>query len=73
MWLTMKVTIYSKNNCMQCKMTKRFLSEHNVEFEERNINQHPEYVSYLKDKGFQAVQWSKHLVYQLFMGFAQTS
>ena len=55
MWLTMKVTVYSKNNCMHCKMTKRFLSEHNVEFEERNINQHPEYVSYLKDKGFQAV------------------
>ena len=51
----MKVTVYSKNNCMQCKMTKRFLSEHNVEFEEHNISQNPEYVSYLKDHGFQAV------------------
>ncbi|MGZ7140828.1 glutaredoxin domain-containing protein, partial [Streptococcus pyogenes] len=22
------VTIYSKNNCVQCKMTKRFLEQH---------------------------------------------
>ena len=33
-----KVVVYTKNNCMQCKMTKRFLSENGVEFEERNID-----------------------------------
>ncbi|MCT6839850.1 MAG: NrdH-redoxin, partial [Apilactobacillus kunkeei] len=27
-----QVTVYSKNNCMQCKMTKRFLSEHDIDF-----------------------------------------
>ena len=24
------VTVYSKNNCMQCKMVKKWLSEHEV-------------------------------------------
>jgi glutaredoxin-like protein NrdH len=50
-----QVTVYSKNNCMQCKMTKRFLSEHNINFTERNINEQPEYVNYLKEKGFMAL------------------
>ncbi|WP_220730193.1 redoxin NrdH [Apilactobacillus zhangqiuensis] len=50
-----KVTVYSKNNCMQCKMTKRFLSEHDIDFIERNINEEPEYVSYLKSKGFMSL------------------
>ncbi|KRM58413.1 hypothetical protein FD44_GL000738 [Secundilactobacillus malefermentans DSM 5705 = KCTC 3548] len=36
-------------------MTKRFLSEHNVPFEERNINVEPQYIDYLKQKGFQSV------------------
>ena len=49
------VIVYSKNNCMQCKMTKRFLKEHNVPFEERNINQEPQYLDALKQQGFQSV------------------
>lgn len=40
---------------MQCKMTKRFLKEHNVSFEERNINQEPQYLDTLKQQGFQSV------------------
>lgn len=40
---------------MQCKMAKRYLSERNVEFEERNINEQPEYVDYLKNRGFMAL------------------
>ncbi|MCY9807156.1 glutaredoxin-like protein NrdH [Lentilactobacillus senioris] len=50
-----KVTIYSKNNCMQCKMTKRYLTEHDVVFEEHNINEQPEYINYLKSNGFQSL------------------
>lgn len=66
---TMKVTIYSKNNCMQCKMTKRFLTEHNVDFEERNINQNPEYIAYLKQQGFQAVPVVEVTGHPAFYGF----
>lgn len=32
-----QVKIFSTTNCMQCKMVKRWLTEHNVEFEEVNI------------------------------------
>lgn len=50
-----KIIVYTKNNCIQCKMTKSFLSENGVTFEERNINANPEYIDALKAKGFQAV------------------
>ncbi|WP_288528854.1 glutaredoxin-like protein NrdH [uncultured Secundilactobacillus sp.] len=50
-----RVTVYSKNNCMQCKMTKRFLTEHHVDFVERNINDEPQYIDYLKERGFQSL------------------
>lgn len=40
---------------MQCKMTKRYLTEHDVAFVEHNINENPEYINYLKAQGFQAV------------------
>ena len=41
----MNVKIFSKNNCMQCKMVKRFLTE----------NQIAEAVDWLKAQGFQSV------------------
>ncbi|AXX65152.1 MAG: glutaredoxin-like protein NrdH [Lactobacillus sp.] len=49
------ITVFTKNGCIQCKMTKRFLNEHNVHFEERNINNQPQYLDYLKQQGFQSV------------------
>ncbi|ABF38174.1 Glutaredoxin [Streptococcus pyogenes MGAS10750] len=27
------ITVYSKNNCMQCKMTKKFLEQHGANFQ----------------------------------------
>ncbi|TWS95508.1 MULTISPECIES: glutaredoxin-like protein NrdH [unclassified Streptococcus] len=49
-----KITVFSKNNCMQCKMTKRFLEEAGADFEEINIEEHPEKVDYVKSLGFTA-------------------
>ena len=49
------LTIFTKNGCIQCKMTKRFLTEHNIAFEEHNINNQPQYLDYLKQQGFQSV------------------
>lgn len=51
----MNVKIFSKNNCMQCKMTKRFLSENNIPFEEVNIDVEPEAIEWLKGQGYQSV------------------
>ena len=48
------VTIYSKNNCVQCKMTKRFLDSNHVEYREINLDEQPEFVEHVKNLGFNA-------------------
>ncbi|WP_262314652.1 glutaredoxin-like protein NrdH [Lacticaseibacillus parakribbianus] len=49
------ITVFTKNGCPQCRMTKNYLKTHNIPFTEHNINDEPEYISYLKGQGFQAV------------------
>lgn len=49
-----KITVFSKNNCMQCKMTKKFLEKAEADFEEINIDEQPEQVDYVKSLGFTA-------------------
>ena len=51
----MNIKLFSKNNCMQCKMAKRFLSDNNINFEEINIDNDPSAVDFLKEQGFQSV------------------
>ncbi|GMA46658.1 glutaredoxin-like protein NrdH [Tetragenococcus muriaticus] len=51
----MNITLFSKNNCMQCKMTKRFLAENDINFEEVNIDNEPNALDWLKEQGFQSV------------------
>lgn len=38
----MSITIYSKNNCMKCKQTKRFFEQAKVPFTEINIENEAE-------------------------------
>ncbi|MCP8856867.1 glutaredoxin-like protein NrdH [Latilactobacillus fuchuensis] len=49
------ITLYTKNGCPQCRMTKHFLETHDVTFVEHNINDDPQYIDYLRENGFQAV------------------
>ncbi|MGX4687019.1 glutaredoxin-like protein NrdH [Vagococcus sp. JNUCC 83] len=49
------ITLYTKNNCPQCLMTKKFLAQKNVEFNEINIDNEPQYIDSLKEQGFQSV------------------
>ncbi|MGC3593162.1 glutaredoxin-like protein NrdH, partial [Enterococcus faecalis] len=51
----MNVKIFSKHNCIQCKMAKRFLSENNIAFEVINIDAQPDGIDWLKEQGFQSV------------------
>lgn len=50
-----KVTIFSKNNCMQCKMTKKLLDKEGADYQEINIDERPDMIDYVKDLGFSAV------------------
>jgi hypothetical protein len=40
------ITIYSKNDCVQCKMTKKFLDQHKVEYNEINLDEQPEFIDH---------------------------
>lgn len=37
---------------MQCKMTKKFLEQNGADFQEINIDEHPEKIDYVKSLGF---------------------
>ena len=64
-----KITVYSTNNCIQCKMTEKFLKAHNVQFSEKNINQNPQYIDQLKSEGFMAMPVVKATGIKAFSGF----
>lgn len=34
----MSVVIYSKNNCVQCKMSKQFMDKNDIAYTEYNVN-----------------------------------
>lgn len=45
------VIVYSKPKCVQCEMTKEFLKQHNVEFEEMNVEENEEALEQIKASG----------------------
>jgi len=45
------IKVYSKPKCVQCEMTKEFLKQHNVEFEELNIEENEEALEQIKEIG----------------------
>lgn len=45
------ITIYTKNNCTQCRMAKKIMDRSGVEYEEINIDKNPDYIPFLKEKG----------------------
>lgn len=63
-----KITLFSKNNCMQCKMTKKFLEKEGADFEEINIDEQPEKIDYVKSLGFTAapVIEAGDIIFQVF-------
>ncbi|KRK10499.1 hypothetical protein FD11_GL001775 [Ligilactobacillus pobuzihii E100301 = KCTC 13174] len=50
-------------------MTKKFLTEHNIDFSEKNINDTPEYIDYLKGKGFRSVPVLENNAQPIVNGF----
>ena len=51
----MNIKLFSKNNCMQCNMAKRFLTDNHISFEEINLDNEPTAIDWLKEQGFQSV------------------
>jgi glutaredoxin-like protein NrdH len=47
-------TVYTKDNCVQCDMTKRLMDKIGVEYETINITQNPEELDRLIELGYRA-------------------
>lgn len=46
------VTVYSNPNCVQCEQTKRYLTQKNVNFESKMIQDSPEIHALIEEKGY---------------------
>lgn len=46
------IIIYTKDNCMPCRMTKEQLKRHEVDFIEINLDEHPEKMDECRATGF---------------------
>ena len=51
-----KLTVYSKTDCMQCNFTKKWLTEHGIEYKEIDVEKDEKALKYIKEElGYQAV------------------
>ena len=48
----MRITIYTRDNCIQCHATKRAMESRGFDFEMVNLDQHPEMADTLREQGF---------------------
>ena len=48
----MKITVYTKPNCMACAMTRKYLQENNVPFESIDVTQNEEALHAVKQAGY---------------------
>lgn len=49
----MKIEIYTTNHCAYCKLVKKWLSDHNLEFEEKNVETNKEWQNELIERSGQ--------------------
>ena len=49
------ITVYSKPSCMQCEMTKMWLTQNNIPFEAVDIETNPGALELLKQYGYSSL------------------
>ncbi|MCO0831963.1 glutaredoxin-like protein NrdH [Fructobacillus sp. W13] len=64
-----QVTVFTKNNCVQCKMTKKYLDQIGVAFEEINVEEQPEFLAQIKEQGFKQTPVVQIEGQEAFSGF----
>lgn len=50
----MTVTVYTKNDCVQCDMTKRLMTREGIEYTEINLEQDADAMTRVKEMGYLA-------------------
>lgn len=48
----MRIIIYTRNNCVQCRATKRAMESRGFDFEMVNVDLQPDLADNLRDQGF---------------------
>lgn len=48
------ITVYSRSNCVQCSMTKKYLNNHNTRFEEVNLEEDELALAAAKNLGYRS-------------------
>ncbi|ELY6291290.1 glutaredoxin-like protein NrdH [Cronobacter sakazakii] len=48
----MRITIYTRNDCVQCHATKRALESRGIAFDTINLDEQPEAIDTLRAQGF---------------------
>ncbi|MDF7680153.1 glutaredoxin-like protein NrdH [Enterobacteriaceae bacterium ESL0689] len=48
----MCITVYTKNDCVQCHATQQAMKNHGLTFDIINIDHHPEVIDILREQGF---------------------
>ncbi|EOC1325335.1 glutaredoxin-like protein NrdH [Cronobacter dublinensis] len=48
----MRITIYTRNDCVQCHATKRALENRGIAFDTINLDEQPEAIDTLREQGF---------------------
>lgn len=51
------LTIYSKNNCMACVMSKKLAQDLNLTYKEINVDEQPEAMDYLIEQGVRSMPY----------------
>ena len=49
------IKVYSKPDCMPCKMTKKFLSDHDIPFEEINVEENEAALELIRFHGYRSL------------------
>ena len=49
------IKVYVKNGCPQCRMTERFLNEHNKEFNTFNTSENADYRNEVIEMGYRSL------------------
>lgn len=45
-----KIVLYSRNDCRQCKESKKRFEEFGIDFEEINLDERPDLIDYVKNE-----------------------
>src|SRR5699024_4471550 len=53
--LDREITVYTKQGCGPCLITKKFLTEHGIPFKEINVSEQPSGLVELQERGIKSV------------------